>query len=95
MTRNLILIMVLCLAGCATQRFEIRPEIKTMPMYDFTQSFWLGGIFQYDEIDAVRVCRGANNIQRIETQMTSDNVVLAILTLGIYTPRQIRVYCTR
>jgi hypothetical protein len=66
-----------------------------MPMHDFTQSFWLGGIFQYDEIDAVRACRGANYIQRIETQMTSDNVVFAILTLGIYTPRQIRVYCTR
>ncbi len=87
--------LVLSLTGCAIQRFDVRSDVQNAPTHDNSQSFWVGGIGQSEEIDAAKVCGGAAKVQRVETQMTAGNVGLTILTLGIYSPRQVRVYCTR
>jgi Bor protein len=87
--------LVLSLTGCATQRFDVRPDTQNAPTQDNTQTFWVAGIGQSEEIDAAKACGGAAKVQRVETQMTAGNVGLTILTLGIYSPRQVRVYCTR
>lgn len=86
---------MLSLTGCAIQRFDVRPDTQNAPTHDDSQSFWIGGIGQSEEIDAAKVCGGAVKVQRVETQMTAGNVGLAIVTIGIYSPRQVRVYCTR
>lgn len=87
--------LVLSLTGCAIQRFDVRSDVQNAPTHDNSQSFWVGGIGQSEEIDAAKVCGDASKVQRVETQMTAGNVGLTILTLGIYSPRQVRVYCTR
>jgi hypothetical protein len=95
MKKLAIAAIVLGLTGCAIQRFDVRPETQNAPTHDNSQTFWVYGIGQSVEIDAAKVCGTASNVQRVETQMTAGNVGLTILTLGIYSPRQVRVYCTR
>ena len=96
MKKILALLVVMAMTGCATQRFEVQPKLaQEAASYDDSQTFWIGGIGQKEEIDAAKVCGGANKVARTETQLTPGNVGLTILTLAIYTPRQIRVYCTR
>ena len=95
MKKIAIAAIVLSLTGCAIQRFDVRPDTQNAPTHDNSQTFWVGGIGQSEDIDAAKVCGNASNVQRVETQMTAGNVGLTILTLGIYSPRQIRVYCTR
>jgi hypothetical protein len=95
MRKLAIAAIVLSLTGCALQRFDVRPETQNAPTYDDSQTFWVSGIGQSESIDAAKVCGSASNVQRIETQRTAGSVVLGLLTLGIYTPHQIRVYCTR
>lgn len=95
MKKVAIAALLLSLFGCATQRFDVRPTTDNAASHDDYQSFWIGGIGQKEEIDAAKVCGGTNNVQRVETQLTAGNVGLTIVTFGIYTPRQIRVYCTR
>jgi hypothetical protein len=95
MKKLAIAAIVLSLTGCAIQRFDVRSETQNMPTHDDVQTFWVGGIGQSEEIDAGKVCGGAAKVARVETQVTAGNVGLAIVTLGIYSPRQIRVYCTR
>jgi hypothetical protein len=95
MKKLAIAALLLSLVGCATQRFDVRSGGENAASHDDYQSFWIGGIGQKEEIDAAKVCGGAAKVQRVETQLTPGNVGLTILTIGIYTPRQIRVYCTR
>lgn len=95
MKKLAIAAIVLSLTGCAIQRFDVRPDTQNAPTHDNSQTFWVGGLGQSEDIDAAKVCGGASNVQRVETQMTAGNIGLTMLTLGIYSPRQIRVYCTR
>ena len=95
MKKLAIAAIVLSLTGCAIQRFDVRPDVQNAPTHDNSQTFWVGGIGQSEEIDAAQVCGATGKVQRVETQMTAGNVGLTILTLGIYSPRQVRVYCTR
>jgi Flp pilus assembly protein TadD len=95
MKKLVIAAMVLSLTGCATQRFDMRIDTQNSPTHDNSQTFWVAGIGQSEEIDAAKVCGGSAKVQRVETQMTAGNVGLTLLTFGIYSPRQVRVYCSR
>jgi len=82
------------LAGCAAQRFDFTDTtVNVSPTLDEGQTFWVSGIGQTAEIDAAKTCGGASKVIRIETQQTAGDVGLSLITLGIYTPRHIRVTC--
>lgn len=95
MKKIALLALLLAMTGCATQRFDLYPSSQDAAAFDDSQTFWIGGIGQKEEIDAAKVCGGSRKVQRVETQMTAGNVGLTILTIGIYSPRQVRVYCNR
>jgi hypothetical protein len=95
MKKLAIAAIVLSLTGCALQRFDVRADTQNAPAYDEAQTFWVDGIGQTQEIDAAKICGGATKVQRVETQKTPGNIIMTIVTLGIYSPAQARVYCTR
>jgi hypothetical protein len=95
MKKLAVLALAIALGGCATQRFDVQSTSDVSPAFDDAQTFFVGGIGQSQDVDAAKVCGGAKKVQRVESQLTAGNVGLTMLTLGIYTPRQIRVYCTR
>ena len=42
-------------------------------------------------VDAAKICGGAENVVKTETQQTFVNGLLGFITLGIYTPLEARV----
>ena len=85
---------LLALAGCAAQRFDfVDTPVTVSPTLEEGQTFWVSGIGQTTEIDAAKTCGDASKVIRIETQQTAGDVGLSLITLGIYTPRHIRVTC--
>ena len=46
-------------------------------------------------VDAAKICGGAENVVKTETQQTFVNGLLGFITLGIYTPLEARVYCSQ
>ena len=40
-----------------------------------------------------KICGGAENVVKTETQQTFVNGLLGFITFGIYTPLEARVYC--
>ncbi|HDL3047282.1 TPA: lipoprotein bor, partial [Mannheimia haemolytica] len=40
-----------------------------------------------------KICNGADKVGKVETETTFFNGLLGTITYGIYSPRQIRVYC--
>ena len=60
---------------------------ETMPAH-----FFVSGIGQKKTVDAAKICGGAENVVKTETQQTFVNGLLGFITLGIYTPLEARVY---
>ncbi|WGE88319.1 Bor family protein [Actinobacillus equuli subsp. haemolyticus] len=92
MMKKLFSIIAVCsLAACSTQTLEIAPAKEAQ--YDRVQDFFVGGLAQKQEINAAEICGGASKVGKVETETTFFNGLLGMVTYGIYSPRQIRVYC--
>ncbi len=84
----------LFLLGCANQRFNIAGDASsTTPKMEDSQSFWVSGIGQHTTVDAAQVCGGAAKVVGVAVEESGMDVLLSVVTLGIYTPRTARVYC--
>lgn len=83
------------LSGCAQQTFNLRDNIAEQPAHVTKQAFFVNGIGQEQTIDAAKICGGANKVVRTEVQESGMDVFLHVVSLGIYTPREARVYCAK
>ena len=59
-----------------------------------THHFFVSGIGQKKTVDAAKICGGAENVVKTETQQTFVNGLLGFITLGIYTPLEACVLLT-
>ena len=55
------------------------------PKETITHHFFVSGIGQKKTVDAAKICGGAENVVKTETQQTFVNGLLGFITLGIYT----------
>ena len=60
------------------------------PKETITHHFFVSGIGQKKTVDAAKICGGAENVVKTETQQTFVNGLLGFITLGIYTPLEAR-----
>ena len=86
--------LTVLLSACATQQFDLAPVNGAKPSFNENQTFWVGGIGQETSVDGAQACGDASKVARVETRQTAGNVGLTILTLGIYSPRQLAITCT-
>ena len=56
------------------------------PKETITHHFFVSGIGQKKTVDAAKICGGAENVVKTETQQTFVNGLPGFITLGIYTP---------
>ncbi|CAO95753.1 Bor family protein [Erwinia tasmaniensis] len=85
--------LAVLLSGCAQQTFQMKHNQVAAPKQVTTHHFFVSGIGQQKTVDAAAICGGAAKVERVEVQETFVNVLLRVVTLGIYTPREARVYC--
>ncbi len=81
------------ISGCSTQTFNINGTAHSQPVSEESQTFFINGIGQEKQTNAAELCGGADKVVKVETQETFVNGFLGFITLGIYTPRDARVYC--
>ena len=74
--------LALLITGCAQQTFITNKPAAVAPKY-ITHHFFVSGIGQ-KTVDAAKICGGAENVVKTETQQTFVNGFMFI-TLGIYT----------
>lgn len=89
---TLLAASTLVLSACSTQTAYVNSTVGKLS-YEESQAFFINGIGQEKSVDAVKVCGGSKNIAKVESELTGKNILLGVLTLGIYTPRTARVYC--
>ena len=87
--------LALLITGCAQQTFTVQNKPAAVAPEAITGMFFVSGIGQKKTVDATKICGGAENVVKTETQQTFVNGLLGFITLGIYTPLEARVYCSQ
>ena len=86
--------LALLITGCAQQTFTVQNKPAAVaPKETITHHFFVSGIGQKTVGD--KICGGAENVVKTETQQAFVNGLLGFITLGIYTPLEARVYCSQ
>lgn len=81
------------LSACSNQVAYTQNHSNIKLAYNENQPFFLFGIGQERSVDAVQICGDEKNIAKVESQLTAGNILVGLVTIGIYTPRASRVYC--
>ena len=87
--------LALLITGCAQQTFTVQNNRSSSTKGTITHHFFVSGIGEKKTVDAAKICGGAENVVKTETQQTFVNGLLGFITLGIYTPLEARVYCSQ
>ena len=86
--------LALLITGCTQQTFTVQNKPAAVaPKENHHPSFlrfWNSG----ETVDAAKICGGAENVVKTETQQTFVNGLLGFITLGIAL-RWRRVYCSQ
>ena len=86
----------LLITGCAHRRLLFKTNRQAVaPKETITHHFFVSELGQKKTVDAAKICGGAENVVKTETQQTFVNGLLGFITLGIYTPLEARVYCSQ
>ena len=98
MKELVVLILVFAISGCATQSFIINPNKTDKPIpitvMEKRDVFYFGGGLQSSSIDVGYTCyRDITRVAKVEAELTSTDMFISIVTLGIVTPRISRIYC--
>ena len=86
--------LALLITGCSTDVYCSKQPAAVALKETITHHF-VSGIGQKKTVDAAKICGGAENVVKTETQQTFVNGLLGFITLGIYTPLEARVYCSQ
>ena len=70
---------------CSTDVYCSKQTGSSSTKETITHHFFVSGIGQ-KAVDAAKICGGAGNVVKTETQQTFVNGLLGFITLGIYTP---------
>ena len=85
----------LLITGCAQRRLLFKQTAAVAPKENHHPSFLRFWNWAEETVDAAKICGGAENVVKTETQQTFVNGLLGFITLGIYTPLEARVYCSQ
>ena len=85
--------LALLITGCAQQTFTVQNKPAAVaPKETITHHFFVSGIGQKKTVDAAKICGGAENVVKTETQQTFVNGLLGLL-LEAFILRWKHVYC--
>lgn len=86
--------IVLGQAACGTVTVKDRGirKLSGDPTYQDSKSFFLGGLIGEHRVDGKEICHGRTPLQ-MQAQDTFVDGLLTVLTIGIYAPRTVKVWC--
>ena len=80
----------------AQQTFTVQNKPAAVaPKETITHHFFVSEFGQKKTVDAAKICGGAENVVKTETQQTFVNGLLGFITLWAFILRWKRVYCSQ
>jgi Bor protein len=88
------LVVVAALGACSTQTALVNGQSGTLTKEDM-QTFFVAGLGQTQSLNAAEICGGANKVAKVERTTSFLNGLLNMLSSGIYSPQDAKVYCSK
>ncbi|SHH23289.1 Bor family protein [Ferrimonas marina] len=87
--------LTLCLSACSTVTIKPDPNVtvSNLPSYEETRHFFMWGLAGEERVNVKEVC-GEQGAAQMQSQATFLNGLLSTLTLGIYSPHSVKVWCS-
>ncbi|WP_371189499.1 Bor family protein [Thalassotalea maritima] len=94
MIKKLMLATSIVLSGCATVTIQPEQTVKlsTKPSYQESKHFFLWGLAGEHRVNVTEIC-GDQKVTQMQSQQTFIDGVLGIVTLGVYAPHSVKVWC--
>ena len=94
--KNIFFLLAVCFTftSCATQTNLFSDDYNQVLKSKGTHGFWIAGIGQTKTENLDQVCGEGYKPAKTQTQFTFTNILVTALTLGIYYPREYRIYCS-
>jgi len=89
-----VLAIITFMSACSTQTALVNGQ-RGILAKDEMQTFFVSGLGQTQTLDAGTICGGATNVVKVERTTSFMNGILNLLSSGIYSPQDAKVYCTR
>jgi Bor protein len=89
--RAATVVAAVTLAGCYHATVDTGRTPNGMEIHKSFAASWIDGLVPPSTIEAASKC--PNGVAKVETQLSFVNMLVGALTLGIYTPMDIRVQC--
>ena len=84
--------LALLITGCAQQTFTVQNKTLQQKIKgNHHPSFSVSELGKEKTVDAAKICGGAENVVKTETQQTFVNGLFGFITFYIYTPLEARV----
>ncbi len=85
---------IIFVAGCSTVTIspQGKPKVGREADYEDSKAFFLFGLVGKQQVDITKPCNGQEP-QQIQTQSTFLDSFLGIITIGIYSPKTVKVWC--
>lgn len=89
-----ISLALLLIAGCSTVTInpEISGKLVSPPTYEDSKSFYFWGLAGEHRVNVVQIC-GDKKVAQMQSQQTFVDGLLGVITLGIYSPHTVKVWC--
>lgn len=93
--RGLLICLTAGLASCARSQAVLRPDWDetSRPSYVDHVDGWVFGLFGSGRFDLGRVCMDQAPAA-VRQGLTAPDVLLTLVSLGVYSPTTIKVWCT-
>jgi hypothetical protein len=89
---TIALSLAILLSACSTQTALVNGKTSSTNKEEM-QTFFVSGLGQTQSINAATVCGGVDKVVKVERTYSPMNWGLSLLTSGIYTPYDAKVYC--
>ena len=90
----ILLTVVVFMSACSS--ITINPNssatVNSEPSYEERKSFFWWGLSGEHRVDVKKVCE-KSEAQQMQTQLTFTDGLLTFITLGIYSPHSVKVWC--
>ena len=90
----LVIILSIFFQSCSKVTIHSKQSAKftTEPTFEETKNYYLWGLVGENRFDVKEICEDKEVLQ-IQSQGTFTNVLLSVLTLGIYVPHTGKIWC--
>lgn len=80
-------------AGCYNVTYVAKTRTPAAAMYEEDMKFFLFGVVGEHDIQTAQRC--PSGLAKVHTKQTAVDVLLSIVTIGIYTPRTAQITCAQ